>query len=237
MKAPAGRPTWIPNWGTITDGVDGVSDLPIARKDGDIKSVLEEEAGITPGLMNVVMSNEQSLIGAISYDEKLQASVWEGWKWRTEMIKGNIKRARDTCGKRAGTVMEDAQALNARIASTVGQWVFKGIFSEEEANKGLDEKTVAKKKGSIIADLEGTENRLKDHSEFHKDLMEVELEAGQAVEEFLNECVRFKDRLDEREAGGARAHRQGQRLPVCPRRGPKLRRGRRSECQALGPRR
>jgi len=79
--------------------------------------------------------------------------------------------------------------------------VAKGIFSEEEANKGLDEETVAKKEGNIIADLEDTENRLKGYSEFHKRLTELELESGQAVEEFVSACAQFKGGLDEREKG------------------------------------
>jgi len=83
-----------------------------SRKEADIRVALEDEVKITPGLMNVVMSNEQSLVGAISYDDKLQASVWEGWKWRTEIIRGNIKKARRKCrdeGKKLRGEIEELQ--------------------------------------------------------------------------------------------------------------------------------
>lgn len=179
---------------------DGVWGVPIAKKEGDVKAVLEEEADITPGLMNVVMSNEQSLIGAISYDEKLQASVWEGWKWRTEMIKGNIKRARDTCGKHASKALDEIDELKKGISSTMNQWVDKGIFTKAEAENGVDEKDLAARKQSIEIDFDKSKEKFERYSKIHQDIIRLDnMDSKQTIEDLMKACDQFKDCIDEKD--------------------------------------
>lgn len=124
----------------------------LCKRDEDVKRILEEEVGITPGLANIIMSNEQSLIGALSYDERLQANVWEGWKWRTEIIRGNLKGARDKCAKEVRNLYEEIRNLKIESENIFKRWLEKGIFSKEELAK-LNTQYVADKLKSFEKEI------------------------------------------------------------------------------------
>jgi len=169
-------------------------------KDTDVKTALEEEVGITPGLMNVVMSNEQSLIGAISYDEKLQASVWEGWKWRTEIIRGNIKKARDKCSKEEKNLRGEIEDLKKEIDSILDRWTEKGIFSRDETKKGINKESLKAKLESITEAINNVNRRIGHYSEFHKNLIELDdLESKSVIESIIKTCWQKKELLDEKD--------------------------------------
>jgi len=169
------------------------------RKDTDVKTALEEEVGITPGLMNVVMSNEQSLIGAISYDEKLQASVWEGWKWKTEIIRGNIKKARDKCSREANNLRAEIEELQNAIDSILKKWVEKGIFTYEEVKKGIDKDTLETKLNSIEKEIESKSIIINHYSDFYNVLIKSDdLEKKMVIKEIIRVCDEKKEFLDEK---------------------------------------
>lgn len=169
------------------------------RKDADVKTGLEEEVGITPGLMNVVMSNEQSLIGAISYDDRLQASVWAGWKWKSEIIRGNIKKARDKCAKEASRLRGDIEHLNDTVESILIKWVEKGIFSETKAKEPVSEKTLEAKLDSIKSEEKITRQKHKHYSEFHSKLIKLDdLESKRVISEITKICKEKREFLDEK---------------------------------------
>ncbi len=173
---------------------------PIAKKDNDVKSILEDDIGITPGLMNVVMSNEQSLIGAISYDEKLQASVWEGWKWRTEIIKDNIKRARDTCGRHAKDLMGDIDGLKESIGEFAQQWAQANIFTKEEVEEGIDAQKLHSKDESIKTELKKYEDQVRTYSGLHQKMLSLDdIDDKETVEKLNEALLQFKDKIDEKE--------------------------------------
>jgi len=170
------------------------------RKDTDVKTALEEEVGITPGLMNVVMSNEQSLIGAISYDEKLQASVWEGWKWKTEIIRGNIKKARDKCSREGKNLRGEIEDLKKEIDSILGRWIEKGIFSRDETKKGINKEALEARLKSITEAINNVSRRIGHYSEFHKKLIELDdLESKSVIESLIKICGQKKEFLDEKD--------------------------------------
>lgn len=172
---------------------------PIAKKDNDVKSILEDDIGITPGLMNVVMSNEHSLIGAIAYDEKLQASVWEGWKWRTEIIKDNIKRARDACGRRAKDLMGDVEGLKESIGEVAQQWAQANIFTKE-VEEGISAQKLHFKYESIKVELKKYEDQVKNYSDFHQKMLSLDdIDDRDTVEKLNGALLQFKDKLDEKE--------------------------------------
>lgn len=173
---------------------------PKYSRDTDVKTALEEEVGITPGLMNVVMSNEQSLIGAISYDEKLQASVWEGWKWRTEIIRGNIKKARDKCGREEKNLRGEIEDLKKEIDLILDRWIEKGVFSRDETKKGINKEALEAKLVSITEAINDVNRRTGHYSEFHKKLIELDdLESKSVIESIIKICGQKKEFLDEKD--------------------------------------
>jgi len=174
------------------------------RKDAEVKTGLEEDVGITPGLMNVVMSNEQSLIGAISYDDKLQASVWEGWKWRAEIIRENIKKARDKCAREGSNLRGEIEELQGTVKSILGRWVEKGISSKDEVEEGVDEETLVAKLGSITEALKDIGERITHYSEFHDELIKLDdLESKSVIEHIISICKEKEEFLDEKEDIGS----------------------------------
>jgi len=169
-------------------------------KDTDVKAALEEEVGITPGLMNVVMSNEQSLIGAISYDEKLQASVWEGWKWRTEIIRGNIRKARDKCSKEENKLRGEIENLKKEIDSIFKKWIEKGIFTDEEVKKGMDKEALEAKLNLMEKMIESINTVIDHYSDFYEALIKSDdLEKKTVIEEIIRICEEKKEFLDGKE--------------------------------------
>jgi hypothetical protein len=171
------------------------------RKDKDIKIGLEDEIGITPGLMNVAMSNEQSLIGAISYDDKLQASVWEGWKWRSEIIRGNIKKARDKCARQAADLRVEIDDLQDTIDSILSRWVQKSIFPKSEVKKPVSKEILEKKLGLIIVSIRETGDKLDHYSKFHEKLIRLDnLESKIEVRGIANICEIKEKFLDEKKS-------------------------------------
>lgn len=171
------------------------------RKDGDVKTGLEEDVGITPGLMNVVMSNEQSLIGAISYDDKLQASVWEGWKWRSEIIRGNIKKARDKCAKEGSSLRGEIEKLQETINSILRRWIEKGVFQKDEVKKVVSKETLEAKLGSITNAIKKTREKHEHYSKFHGGLIKLDdLESKRVIEGVIKICEKEKKFLDEKKA-------------------------------------
>jgi len=170
------------------------------RKDTDVKTALEEELSITPGLMNVVMSNEQSLIGAISYDDKLQASVWEGWKWRAEIIRGNIKKARDKCSKEEKNLRGEIEDVKKEIDSILNRWTEKRIFLRDETKKGINKEALEAKLVSITEAINNVNRRIGHYSEFHKKLIELDdLESKNVTGSIIKICDQKKKSLDEKD--------------------------------------
>lgn len=173
---------------------------PIVRKDAEVKTMLEEEVGITPGLMNVIMSNEQSLIGAISYDNKLQASVWEGWKWRAEIIRENIKKARDKCSKACTGLMGEIGDLKDTITSIQSKWVEKGIFSKGDADKVISKEKLEAKLESIAEEINIIEGKIGHYSEFYNNLIKLDnLDDIGTIESIVKICNEKKEFLDPEE--------------------------------------
>jgi len=170
---------------------------PVARRDADVKGLLEEEVGITPGLMNVIMSNEQSLIGAISYDDKLQASVWEGWKWRTEIIRENIRLARDRCGKAVVKLMEEIEGHEKIVDAIRDKWIEKEIFSEADADKVLSKERLEERLRSIDSEIGSIGARIQHYSEFHNCLIGLDnLDDKSSIDGIVRLCLEKKDSLD-----------------------------------------
>jgi len=182
---------------------DGSWDM-VCEKDNDAKTLLEDEIGITPGLVNVVMSNEQSLIGAVSYDEKLKASVWEGWKWRTEIMRGNIKKARERCAKERNNLRSEIDGLKVAVNSILERWLEKRIFLNHEAKKGIDKETLETKLNAIEKSIDKVTGKITHYSEFYKKLIELDdLEDKNTVEEIIRICGEKEEFLDEREDLGS----------------------------------
>ena len=177
---------------------DGFFGEPISRRDTDVKTILEEEIGITPGLMNVVMSNEQSLIGAISYDDKLQASVWEGWKWRTEIIRGNIKKARDRCSREGNNIRTEIKESKDILTSIQEKWIKKGIFLESELKVGIDKIIVKNKLELISKEIKIVGEKIEHYAIFFDDLVKKDnLEDIEVIKNLLQSFHSQKDFLDE----------------------------------------
>ncbi len=171
---------------------------PISRKNSDVKDRLEE-VGITPGLMNVVMSNEQSLIGAISYDDKLQASVWEGWKWKSEIIRGNIKQAKKKCATEAKKLREEIEESQKILNSILTKWIEKEIFSNGEIEKGIDKEALDKKLRLIEEAIKNIAERIKHYSEFHDKLIKLDdLNNIGEIKNIIKICEEKKKVLDEK---------------------------------------
>ncbi len=179
---------------------DGSWGGTLSRKDTEIATLLEEEVGITPGLMNVVMSNEQSLIGAISYDDKLQASVWEGWKWRTEIIRGNIKKARDKCAREGTNLRGELEELRESLLSIQGKWVERGVFSPGDVETGIDETILKNKLHLLDEKREQLEGKLAHCSNFFDALIKYDdLEDKAMIENLIDSFKSQQEFLDERE--------------------------------------
>lgn len=182
---------------------DGAWGEPVCRKDAEVKTMLEEDLGITPGLMNVVMSNEQSLIGAISYDDKLQASVWEGWKWRTEIIRENIRRAREKCGREGATINGELKELEEKIDLNQKKWIEEGIFSKTDVKRGIDKEVLEAKLGSIIVAINNITSKITHYSEFHGALMRLDdlddkITIGSVIK-ICDEKKKLKEFLDDKD--------------------------------------
>ncbi len=170
------------------------------RKDTDVKAGLEEEVGITPGLMNVVMSNEHSLIGAISYDDKLQASVWEGWKWRSEIIRGNIKKARDKCAREGNDLKIEMEELQRDITMILDKWREKGVFTEDEVKRGVDKIFLDERLNSIEKEIGDIFGKSRHYLEFYDSLIRLDdLESKDVMEALIRICKEKEAFLDEKE--------------------------------------
>jgi len=172
----------------------------ISNKDRDIQYRLINELEVPPGLLSVVISNEQSLIGAISYDKDLQANVWEGWKLRAAIIRDNIRRARDKCIREANNLKGEVESLENTLTSIVTNWITKGIFSRNEVKSGIDRNMLEHK-------LELTENQIRqlgkeidDYSVFFEELIRQDnLEDDDVVKHLIEIFEREAPFLDERE--------------------------------------
>ncbi len=173
---------------------------PICRKDAEVKTMLEEDVGLTPGLMNVVMSNEQSLIGAISYDDKLQASVWEGWKWRTEIIRENIRKAREKCGRACADLTSEVEEFKKTINLIQKKWIDKEIFSKDEANKGIDKEILEEKLRSIENEIGSIKGKIGHYSRLFDSLITLDnLDDKITIESIIHICNKTKEFLDKNE--------------------------------------
>jgi len=171
----------------------------LSRRDSEIKILLEEEIGITPGLLSVVMSNEQNLIGAISYDEALQANVWEGWKWRAEIIKENIRKARDKCSREANSLREEIGDSSDVLNSIVRGWVEKSIFSENEIKRGIDSSRLHKKLSLIEDKIKNLERKIEYYTSFFEELVRRDdLENEGVVRRLIEVFEVRKEFLDEK---------------------------------------
>lgn len=171
----------------------------VCERENDATSFLEDEIGITPGLANVVMSNEQSLIGAVSYDEKLQASVWEGWKWKTEIIRNNINKARNRCAREVNSLTEQIKDLKQELESILNEWVQKGIFSRDEVKKDIDKEMLDKKVISIKQAKKDINKRIEHYSEFHESLIKLDdMESKNVIDRIIMICDEKKEFLDEK---------------------------------------
>ncbi|MFX0182943.1 MAG: hypothetical protein ACFE95_07665 [Candidatus Hodarchaeota archaeon] len=170
------------------------------RTDSDVKTGLEEDAGITPGLMNVVMSNEQSLIGAISYDDKLQSNVWDGWRWRTEIIRGNIKKAGNKCTNERRTLRTNIESSQADINSITNKWLKSKVFSESELEERINKEMLDAKLNSIGKGIEDVKEKIKHYREFHEKLIKLDdLENKTVTGNIIKICMEKKKYLDEKE--------------------------------------
>jgi len=172
----------------------------VSEKDSDIKAFMEDEIGITPSLMNVVMSNEQSLIGALSYDEKLQSSVWQGWKWKAEFIRDNIKKARDKCAKEVTSIEKGIEALRETIGSIQHRWIEKHIFESDEITGHIDNDTLEKKLSLITKEINRVAAKIEHYSTFHEVMIKsVDLESVTTVDKIIGICNQEQKFLDEKD--------------------------------------
>ncbi|MEA3485920.1 MAG: hypothetical protein U9R03_04350, partial [Candidatus Aerophobetes bacterium] len=170
------------------------------KRDSEIKNLLEEEAGITPGLLSVVMSNEQSLIGAISYDKDLQANVWQGWKWKAEIIRDHIRRARDKCSREANSLREEMESFENVLTTIVENWIAKLIFSPDEVKCGIDKTTLENKLEFIENQMGQLKDRINRYSLFFEELIRQDnLEDDDVVNNLIGIFKRETPFLDERE--------------------------------------
>ena len=172
----------------------------LVKRDSEIKSLLEEEGGITPGLLSVVMSNEQSLIGAISYDESLQANVWEGWRWRAEIIRDNIRKARDKCVRETNNLREEVESFANTLRSIMQNWTVKGIFSPNEVKSGIDSFILEDKLKVIKSQIKGLTDKIDRYSIFFEELIRQDnLEDDEVVRNLIGIFEREAEFLDEKE--------------------------------------
>lgn len=169
----------------------------LSRRDSEIKMLLEEEIGITPGLLSVVMSNEQNLIGAISYNESLQANVWQGWKWRAEIIKENIRKARDKCVRGANNLREEIENSHVILNSMAKKWIEKRIFSEKEIKSGIDKSLVENKLSLIENKIKNLERKIEYWTSFFEELIKQDdLENSEVVRNLIKIFEEQKEFLD-----------------------------------------
>lgn len=169
------------------------------RTDNDVKMGLEEDAGITPGLMNIVMSNEQNLIGTISYDEKLQTNVWDGWRWRTEIIRGNIDKAGNKCGNAEGKLNQVITEASGSIESIVENWSTEEIFTQEELDERISSQKLEEKLQSIKKGIGECKAKISHYRAFHEGLIRNDdLENKKVIENIVNLCKEKKKYLDEK---------------------------------------
>lgn len=172
----------------------------ITEKDGDVKDHLEDEVGITPGLMNVIMSNEEGLIGSLFYDDELQADVWEGWRWKTEIIRNNLKKARNKCRKEAKNHKLEIEGLQKKIRATEERFMKQAIFSQNEMEKGLDRDLANNRLEELSSKINELTKKRQEYLNFHQTLIEQDnLEKFEIVENLKNACDSKLETLDEEE--------------------------------------
>lgn len=170
------------------------------KRDTDTKSLLEEEIGVTPGLMNVIMSNEQSMIGAVSYDKELQTSIWQGWRWKTEIIRDNIRKARDKCAREANNRRKEVEEIQEGINSILRTWIENNIFSGSEIKEGIDDEKLQIKLVSIKKAMENVKEKHKHYSTFHDKLVKLDnLENEAIIQNIITSCEEKKEFLDEKD--------------------------------------
>jgi len=170
------------------------------KRDSEVKDLLAEEVGITPGLLSVVMSNEQSLIGAISYDKDLQANVWQGWRWKAEIIRDNIRKARDKCAREANNLREEMESLGDVLKAIVKNWIAKEIFSLDEVKSGIRKHTLEKKIEFIKNRIKRLKDKIDCYSLFFDELIRQDnLENDDVVKNLVRIFEKEALFLDERE--------------------------------------
>lgn len=140
-----------------------LENLSLKTKEDRIKEILEQEVGVTPLLMNVVMSNEKNQPGMISYDEKLQQFVWQGWEWKSKILKDNIQK----CANKCDTEIYGEKGINSELLSLGPKkdeilkiWQEKQIFKKEEV---VDKDKLDVKLESIASDISQTESKNKNY--------------------------------------------------------------------------
>ena len=172
----------------------------VCRKENEVKALLEEEVGLTPGLANVIMSNEQSLVGAVAYDDKLQASVWEGWKWRSEIIRDNLRKARDKCSREGREFLKEIEDLKDTLDSIKRKWQERGIFSQWEIEFGLNKVKLEQKLNLIEQELSRLEEKIGHYSDFFNALISLDdLESKGVISSLLDSFKREKGFIEEKE--------------------------------------
>jgi len=172
----------------------------ISNKDRDVHYRLINELDVPPGLLSVVMSNEQSLIGAISYDKDLQANVWEGWKLRAAIIRDNIRRARDKCTREAINLKGEMESLENTLRSIVKNWIAKKIFSPDEVSSGIDKSMLQHRLEFIKNQIKKLEKEIEHYSFFFEELLRQDnLEDDGVVKKLIGIFERKAPLLDEKE--------------------------------------
>ncbi|RLE10559.1 hypothetical protein DRJ00_01045 [Candidatus Aerophobetes bacterium] len=172
----------------------------ISNKDRDVQYRLINELDVPPGLLSVVMSNEQSLIGAISYDKDLQANVWEGWKLRTAIIRDNIRRARDKCVREANNLRGEMESLEDTLRSIVKNWIAKKIFSPDEVSSGIDKSMLQHRLELIKNQIKNLEEEIDHYSLFFEELLRQDnLEDDSVVKKLIGIFEKEAPFLDEKE--------------------------------------
>lgn len=172
----------------------------ITEKDGDVKDNLEDEIRITPGLMNVIMSNEEGLIGSLFYDDELQADVWEGWRWKTEIIRDNLKKARNKCRKEAKNHKLEIEGLEEKINVTEERFIDQELFSKDKIEQGLDRDLVNNRLEELSSKINELAKKRQEYLNFHQTLIEHDnLEKFEVVKNLKNACNNKLGTLDEKE--------------------------------------
>lgn len=179
-----------------SNSFDGVEYTWHACKD-KMEAVLEN-AYMTPANINAILTNEQSLIGSITYEEDLQENIEKSWRRQIRIFRENIDKTYELLGKKISELEIGIKTNKAQKDDIIRGWKNSGIFEKEEK---IDDSIIQNRFEYYKKEIAKNRSNVEHYKDMYIKLSQYDdrdLESVDAVQHIIDVC-KEKENLDDME--------------------------------------